>query len=84
MKFYDKNQLNSGKNTQNNSQTILRIQGVSDKRDTDFYLGKRVVYVYTAKSSKTNQRTKKQTKFRVNTIFILFLREKFVLKYDFK
>ena len=35
---------------------LLRIQGVNDKKDTDYYLGKKVAYIYKAKTLKNNTR----------------------------
>ena len=37
---------------------MLKIKGVNDKKDTDYYFGKKVAYVFKAKSVKNN------TKFR--------------------
>ena len=35
-----------GKSTQNENHALLRIDGVQDRKDTRFYMGKRVCYVY--------------------------------------
>lgn len=48
-----------GKSDQKPNHSILKIEGVSTKEDTQFYLGKRVAYVYKAKSLKSG------TKYRV-------------------
>jgi large subunit ribosomal protein L35Ae len=39
--------------------SLLKLEGVKDKADTRFYLGKRVAYLYTAKTKKTGPRTYK-------------------------
>lgn len=33
--------------------TLIQLDGVSDKNDSDFYLGKRVAYIYKAKVQKS-------------------------------
>jgi large subunit ribosomal protein L35Ae len=38
---------------------LVKIQGLQDKKDVDFYLGKKIAYIYKGKSLKNN------TKFRV-------------------
>jgi len=48
-----------GKTTQKEQQALLRIKGLNDRKDTTFYQGKRVAYIYKAKNLKNN------TKFRV-------------------
>ena len=47
-----------GKSDQKPNHCILKVEGVSTKEDTKFYLGKRVAYIYRAKSLKSG------TKFR--------------------
>ena len=48
-----------GKTTQHEQFALLKIKGVSDKKDTSFYFGKRVAYIFKAKNTRRN------TKFRV-------------------
>ena len=43
-----------GRCTQNMNQAILSIEGVNDEQATDYYMGKRVAYVYKAHSLKKN------------------------------
>lgn len=40
----------SGKNTHYHNVSLLKIDGVTDKSDTQFYLGKRVAYIYKVKN----------------------------------
>ena len=44
---------------------VLTISGVESKKDVDFYLGKRVAYVYRAQKKRKNRITKRETKLRV-------------------
>jgi large subunit ribosomal protein L35Ae len=47
-----------GKSDQKPNHSILKIEGVSTKEDTKFYLGKRVAYVYKAKSLKSGSKVR--------------------------
>jgi large subunit ribosomal protein L35Ae len=38
-----------GKTTQSEHQALLKIEGVNDRKDVPYYLGKRVVYVQRSK-----------------------------------
>lgn len=38
-----------GKTTQDENHALLRLEGLNDRKETPFYLGKRVVYVYKTK-----------------------------------
>jgi large subunit ribosomal protein L35Ae len=35
-----------GKTTQNENQALLKLEGLNDRNEVSYYLGKRVVYVY--------------------------------------
>mmetsp|Transcript_16244 Transcript_16244/g.32947 ORF Transcript_16244/g.32947 Transcript_16244/m.32947 type:complete len:114 (+) Transcript_16244:97-438(+) len=39
-------------------QARIKIENVDDRKDVDFYLGKRVAYLYKAKTTKTNRNGK--------------------------
>ncbi|CAH8596823.1 unnamed protein product [Schistosoma turkestanicum] len=54
-----------GLRNQHENTALLRIDGVTEKKSTDFYLGKRCVYVYRAQKKKVFPRRQKPTKIRV-------------------
>jgi len=45
--------------------SLIRLEGVNEKKETDFYLGKRVAFVYRAKRKTVAKGDKKATKIRV-------------------
>ena len=48
-----------GKRTQNNNTSLIKIDGVQSRKETAFYGGKRIAYIYKGKTKR------KGTKFRV-------------------
>lgn len=44
-----------GKTTQHEGQAIVKVDGLRERKDTSFYVGKRVCYVYSAKPRKTTK-----------------------------
>ena len=41
---------------QDENNTIIKLQGVNDKKATEFYMGKRIAYIYKAKSKENGSR----------------------------
>jgi large subunit ribosomal protein L35Ae len=50
---------NRGLRNQYSHTSLIKIQGLQDKKDVDFYLGKKIAYIYKGKTLKNN------SKFRV-------------------
>jgi ribosomal protein L35AE/L33A len=42
-----------GKTTQNENQALIRIEGLKDRNEVPYYLGKRIVYVNKTKNGYT-------------------------------
>jgi len=55
----------AAKRNQNSNLSLIKIEGVNDTPSVDYYLGKRVAYVYKAEKSKKTATGKKTTKERV-------------------
>eukprot|EP00124_Ichthyophonus_hoferi_P006088 Ihof_evm1s1192 gene=Ihof_evmTU1s1192 len=54
-----------GQRQQNANFSLIKIEGVKTKEEVDFYLGKRVAFVYKCKRVTKNKVTGKDTKYRV-------------------
>lgn len=54
-----------GLRNQQPNTSLIRLEGVNDKKETDFYLGKRVAFVYRAKRKTVAKGDKKASKLRV-------------------
>ena len=39
-----------GKTTQNENQALLKVEGLNERKEVNWYLGKRVVYIYKTKN----------------------------------
>merc|ERR1712189_118736 len=54
-----------GLRNQHENTSLLRIEGVRTKKDTEFYLGKHVAYVYRVSKASVAKGDKKASKIRV-------------------
>ena len=46
---------------QNINQCLVKVQGLTDRKDTDFYFGKRIVYIYKSITKTHNSKHKYRT-----------------------
>jgi large subunit ribosomal protein L35Ae len=46
---------------QNTNQCLVQVAGLADRKDTDFYFGKRLVYIYKAATKTHNSKHKYRT-----------------------
>merc|ERR1719408_110464 len=53
------------RHVQQNNTSILQIEGVHNREDADFYLGKRVAFIYRASKAKKTAQGGNPTKIRV-------------------
>lgn len=49
---------------QHEQQSRLQIEGLKDRKDTGFYMGKKVVYIYKAPTAKRTSTSPKKTRYR--------------------
>merc|ERR1712215_308010 len=54
-----------GLRNQHEQTSLLRIEGVNSKKDTEFYMGKRVAYVYRVSKTSVAKGERKASKIRV-------------------
>jgi large subunit ribosomal protein L35Ae len=54
-----------GYRNQYNHTALVKIQGLEDSKDVSFYQGKRIAYIYKAKTKKHNSGLASDSKFRV-------------------
>ena len=54
-----------GLRNQRPNTSLLKLNGVNDRKETDYYLGKRVAYVYRVHKKSKERGEKKPSKYRV-------------------
>eukprot|EP00123_Amoebidium_parasiticum_P019242 comp24357_c0_seq1/m.46620 comp24357_c0_seq1/g.46620 ORF comp24357_c0_seq1/g.46620 comp24357_c0_seq1/m.46620 type:complete len:114 (-) comp24357_c0_seq1:100-441(-) len=54
-----------GQRNQSANFSLVKLEGVKTKEDTEFYMGKRIAYVYKCKRATKNKVTGKPTHYRV-------------------
>lgn len=54
-----------GLRNQRPNTSLIKLNGVTDRKETDYYLGKRIAYVYRVHKKSKERGNKKPSKFRV-------------------